>query len=395
MMIQRVLPAPSEGYDPIMKRAHEILLVDDEPNIRELVAIILKSKGYHVTKASNGERALEALNNKHFDVVITDLGMPGTNGFGVLRHAKALNPDTVVILFTGNNDADVVIDALRLRADDYLLKPCNPDELCLCVSNAIAELEATRKKEVPDARIRALNGEVITMLMVMSHDIQSPLISMAAIVKLLIRGVYGKMDESVRATVTDLYGRIKRLIGIAEDCLGKTSVVSGEVTMQRKQLDLRGDIIDPVLDELSPEIERRNIVIDNRLGAIPANRIIIKADKIWLKMVFRNLFCNAIKYGDEGCTIAFGFENHGAQYKLNVYNSGEPIPHSCRDKLFDKFWRVDEGSNGNGKGKGTGTGTGTGLGLYLVREIVRKHGGDIWYEAKENGSNFVFTLPCD
>ena len=70
-----------------------------------------------------------------------------------------------------------------------------------------------------------------------------------------------------------------------------------------------------------------------------------------------------------------------------MYNSGKPVPEKCRPKLFTKFSRIEENNNGNSNG--------TGLGLYLVKKIIQKHGGDIWYEAKENGSNFVFTLPCD
>jgi signal transduction histidine kinase len=72
---------------------------------------------------------------------------------------------------------------------------------------------------------------------------------------------------------------------------------------------------------------------------------------------------------------------------LNVFNSGKPIPEDHRDKLFTKFMRF--GNNGNGNGILDGMW----LGLYLIKTIIQKHGGDIWYEAKENGSNFVFTLP--
>jgi signal transduction histidine kinase len=152
-------------------------------------------------------------------------------------------------------------------------------------------------------------------------------------------------------------------------------------------LDLREDIIDPVLNEFSEEMEKQNIVIDNRLGAIPARQILIKADKVWLKIVFRNLFSNAIKHGGRGCVLAFGCEDCGSHYKLNVYNSGASIPENLRDKLFTKFHRVEE--------RGELISEGMGLGLYLTKEIIQKHGGDIWYEPKEWGSNFVLTLPHD
>ena len=140
-----------------------------------------------------------------------------------------------------------------------------------------------------------------------------------------------------------------------------------------------------VLEELSAEIHDRGITIDNRLGAIPAGSVQVSAHKTWLKIVFRNLFTNAIKYGGRGCTIAFGFEDRASHYRLNVYNSGVPIKEGDRDRLFTKFGRIGAESGGI-----PGS---IGLGLYLVREILRKHGGDIWYEATADGSDFVFTLP--
>jgi len=106
-----------------------------------------------------------------------------------------------------------------------------------------------------------------------------------------------------------------------------------------------------------------------------------------LKIVFRNLLKNAMKYGDKGGTITIGFENPGSCGRFNVFNSGKPIPEEYRDKLFTKFVRF--GNNGNGNEMVDGMG----LGLYLIKTIIQKRGGDIWYEAKENGSNFVFILP--
>lgn len=231
---------------------------------------------------------------------------------------------------------------------------------------------------------RELNKYILQMLMLMSHDIRGPLVAMAATLKLLLRGSYGKMDESVTNTVKDLLARVAQLLGFAEDCLGKAHSIEGAFKVECQALDLRQDIIDPVLDEISNEIQQQRIMIDNRLGAIPAGIIRVKANKIWVKAVFRNLFRNAIKYGGAGCTIAFGFEDHGSYYRLNVYNSGEPIPEEQREKLFTRFGRI--GADGKN------TPDGMGLGLFLIKEIIRKHGGNIWYEAKPGGSDFIFTL---
>jgi signal transduction histidine kinase len=232
-----------------------------------------------------------------------------------------------------------------------------------------------------------IDQDVLHMLMVIAHDIRGPLVAMAATLKLLIRGSYGTMDDSVRNTVQDLFSRVVQLLGMAEDCLGKVHSVNDSIVIEREALDLRQDIIDPVLEELSSEIQSRKILIDNRLGAIPVGSITIHVNKMWLKAVFRNLFKNAIKYGGRGCRIAFGFQDLGHFFRLNVYNSGTPVPQEHREKLFTKFGRI---LSDDAKSK-----DGVGLGLYLIKEIIQKHGGDIWYEARLDGSDFIFTIPKD
>ena len=236
-----------------------------------------------------------------------------------------------------------------------------------------------------EQRVRRLNEHILNMVMVLSHDIRGPLVAIASILKLMLRGVYGKLDQNPANTVQDLLSRCARLLGTAEDYLGKASIVVGTMEMKREVLDLRQDIIDAVLDELADDITMREIVIDNRLGAIPSGSITISANKTWLKAVYRNLFSNAVKYGGgKGSTISFGFEQRESHYRLNVYNSGRPISEEDREKIFDRFERI-EPSEGS-------TPDGVGLGLSLCREIILEHGGEIWYEARPDGSNFVFTI---
>jgi signal transduction histidine kinase len=242
--------------------------------------------------------------------------------------------------------------------------------------------ESLKESEI---RIRVLNENIVNMLMVMSHDIRGPFVSIMATLKLLIRGSYGKLDESANNTIKELLSRVSHLKGIAEDCLGKAYAVEDSLKLESEILDIRQDIIDSVLDELSKQIQEQGITIDNRLGTIPAGTIPVSANETWLKVVYRNLFMNAIKYGGQGCTIAFGFEDQGSYYQLHVYNSGKAIAEGDRDKLFTKFGRIVTETKDTDKS--------IGLGLYLVKEIIRKHGGDIWYEAKHDGSDFVFTLP--
>ncbi len=105
--------------------------------------------------------------------------------------------------------------------------------------------------------INMLNDNILQMLRVMSHDIRSPLISMAATLKLLQKGRYGNIDASASNTVMDLLIRVHQLLGIADDCLGKASAVDSLMKMEKTAIDLRQEVIDVVLDELSNEIEEK------------------------------------------------------------------------------------------------------------------------------------------
>ena len=230
-----------------------------------------------------------------------------------------------------------------------------------------------------------LDQEVLNLLMMMSHDTRSGLVSMAAILKPLSRCAYGEIaDQTIKTVLSDLYSRILNLIGILEDGLGNALIIKGSFHIEQEDLDLEQDIIDPVLDELSTDLRKYNITIASRLKTFSASRIRVCGSAFWLKAIFRNLFRNGIKFGGRGCTIIFGYEKQGSQVEINVYNSGEPIPEENRAKLFTRFARI-----GDHDRKHT---DGVGLGLYLIKQILNEHGGDIRYEAAGTGSNFVFTL---
>jgi K+-sensing histidine kinase KdpD len=224
------------------------------------------------------------------------------------------------------------------------------------------------------------------MLKMMSHDIRGSLVSISATLKLLNRGYYGKMDEGVADRLKELSSKTHSLIGMSEEYLGRALSMDEEIEKEEKIFDLMKDVINPVLEELSPELKDHRLLIDN---SFTARRISIRAGWIWVKTIFRNLLKNAIIYGEKGCMIALGFEDHGSSYQLNVYNSGKPIPAEYRDNLFSEFVHI--GNRGEEKGHGEGMG----LGLHLIKKIIQKQGGDIWYEAKKDGSNFVFTFPSE
>jgi DNA-binding NtrC family response regulator len=126
------------------------LLVEDEPNMVRTLAKILERRGHRVDSAANGEEALRRLERETYDLVITDLNMPVMDGMQLLREmrARGLTPATLVL--TGHGTIQSAVEAMKLGAGDYLIKPCHPEELLIVVSRLL-ELRAL-KREVQQLR---------------------------------------------------------------------------------------------------------------------------------------------------------------------------------------------------------------------------------------------------
>ena len=111
--------------------AHKILVVDDEEIIRESLSFVLKKEGYLVEEAENGKAAYDKIVESYFDVVITDLEMPGMKGIQLVEEIQKLNIQTSIIIITAYGSLDTAIAALRNGASDYILKPIEFDEILI------------------------------------------------------------------------------------------------------------------------------------------------------------------------------------------------------------------------------------------------------------------------
>ena len=118
-------------------RTGAILVVDDERSVRELLEIALSGAGHRVTTAESGAAALRLLGERSFDVVLSDLTMPGIDGMEVLRHAVELPDPPLVIMITAFATAETAVEAMRLGAYDYIAKPFKVDEIELVVDRAL------------------------------------------------------------------------------------------------------------------------------------------------------------------------------------------------------------------------------------------------------------------
>lgn len=123
----------------------KILVVDDEPNVRLTVQAILQNEGYDVDAVPDGASAITALGDRHYDLVLTDLKMPGLDGLAVLREVQQRSPDTVTVMMTGYGSVGTAVEAVQLGALEYLLKPTEVADLKAAVRRS---LERKRLSEI-------------------------------------------------------------------------------------------------------------------------------------------------------------------------------------------------------------------------------------------------------
>lgn len=134
-----------------------ILVVDDEGAIRYSISRTLQRVGYQVSQAANGEQALESLQQDSFDVVLADIRMPGLTGTEMLRRIREHASDAIVILMTGYASLETAIEALRLGASDYLIKPCSSEELRSSVARGVERAGSQRRRQ---GLLEALRGNL-------------------------------------------------------------------------------------------------------------------------------------------------------------------------------------------------------------------------------------------
>lgn len=127
---------------------HRILVVDDERNMRRVLQGLLQAEGHDVDGAGDGDEARALLRKAEppYDLVLTDLRMPGSDGMDLLRACKRRHPDTPVVLITAHGTVDTAVEAMREGAFDFITKPFDDDELSLVVGRGLAQREANRER---------------------------------------------------------------------------------------------------------------------------------------------------------------------------------------------------------------------------------------------------------
>jgi DNA-binding response OmpR family regulator len=143
-----------------MPSSYTILVIDDEPNLRRSLALILQRSGYSVTTAENAEQVHRCLEAGAYDLVVLDLMMPDVNGLDLLPQIRSRYPDMPVFILTAHATLDSAIEAVRKGARDYLLKPVDPEQILARVREVMNEQQQPRRRREIVGEIQSLLNEL-------------------------------------------------------------------------------------------------------------------------------------------------------------------------------------------------------------------------------------------
>jgi signal transduction histidine kinase len=227
----------------------------------------------------------------------------------------------------------------------------------------------------------------LDLLKIFSHDCRNDLVSMGAALALVQKGVYGTLNEGAKNEIHKVFQRAAKMIGTLEDAIAEALALKGELGLRVEAIDLKDDILEPLLKELSHDVPReRTLLIYHPPELSAENGLQIQGNKFLLKSVFRNLMKNAAAYGAEQEKIIVRITRIDRYVIIDVCNHGDPLPEELQRDLFTN----SNGSRSCAHRKQQGLG----IGLSLVKKIVESHSGRIWYRAEENASHFLFSLPA-
>lgn len=140
-----------------------VLLVDDEEQFVETLAERLAMRDYDVTTSLSGDDALKQVRGYNFDVVVLDVLMPGVDGIETLREIKQIKPLAEVIMLTGHATVETAIEGMKLGAYDYLMKPCETEELITKINKA-QERKAEHEERIREAKVKKLETSPMSVL---------------------------------------------------------------------------------------------------------------------------------------------------------------------------------------------------------------------------------------
>ncbi len=208
----------------------KILVIDDEPRIRDACRMVLSEEGFEVALAADGNEGVQIIREEHYDIILVDLMMPGLSGFEVLSHVKERHPDTVVIVITGYATLEHSISAMKRGAFDFIPKPFTPEQLRAVVAKAIKYNRALQDIAETNSRLKVMVNRLTDGVLTCDIDKRVVLANPAFLHMIGYHGepVLGRSIEEINVG-DQLRAMIDRALSMPTDA---ASEITEEITRQ-------------------------------------------------------------------------------------------------------------------------------------------------------------------
>jgi two-component system, sensor histidine kinase and response regulator len=377
-----------------------ILLVDDVPENLIALEAVLSHLHLNIVKAFSGSEALRYLLEFEFAVILLDIQMPGMDGLETanLIRLRETSRNTPIIFLTAYETGDMdVLRAYSVGGIDFLSKPIIPEILLYKVEvlinlfnhNKILATHMQQLEEINVELARQLetikqlnhqladtNEQLEAFVYSTTHDLRAPLRIIQSFGKTVIDKYMSKVDPEGQEYVRQMANKAQSMSHLIDDLLDLAYASQTEIDRQEVNIS---QIVQEILDELTSLTPGRVVEIHIQPD------LIAQADKNLLKIALDNLLRNAWKFTSQckAPVIEVSMIPHQERHVYLVRDNGVGFDMRQGDKLFKPFQRLHNKNEFDG----------TGIGLTIVRRIVERHGGAIWFEAAVNyGATFYFTL---
>lgn len=352
-----------------------ILILEDDDDTRANLEDILSIEGYHIETASSIREALARPGLDAIEMIVLDRKLPDGNAEDALPDLKRRAPNASVVVVTGYTDLAGVITALREGADDYLLKPVNPDLLKRSLNRLVALKEAQRRAKLAE-RLAAV-GEMVAGL---AHESRNALQRTQACLELL------ELEVADRHEALDLVQRIQKAQDQLHRLFEELRSYVAPFELDRSECHL-SEIWREAWDLLQAQRRGRKVSLcEHGVESVPVCRV----DRFRLVQVFRNILENALAACKDPVVINVTCENARLRdrqaVRVSVRDNGLGMNAEQRKRIFEPFFTTKT--------------QGTGLGMAIAARIVDAHGGmlgvgDFEPSEEQLGAEITLTLPVE
>ncbi len=353
----------------------KILVIDDEPGLRDMLVYGLTGRGYAVTTAQDGKDAVAKAKHESFDLALCDLMMPEMGGVETLMALKEMIPRIEVVMVTGYATLENAVSAMKSGAYDYVSKPYEMDQLCAILEKALER-----------GRLKAKVGELETInrlksefLANMSHELRTPLNAIVGYSSLILDEIYGSVPAAQGEALNRVLTNSKNLLALINNILDFSKLNAGMMPTHIEEFDLCA-MLREVSDTMHCLADEKHLA----LTVEAAGPIVVRSDKTKIKQILINLAGNAVKFTSEGgVTLRVEKDAKIGGVVMSVRDTGPGMEAKDIPLMFEEFKQLD--------GAATRKFGGTGLGLSITKKLVELLGGKISVES-EPGRGAVFFV---